>query len=30
MASVQPVLKVENLTTSFQGDDDWLPVVRNL
>ncbi|CAM3649963.1 glutathione ABC transporter ATP-binding protein GsiA [Rouxiella silvae] len=30
MTSVQPVLKVENLTTSFQGDDDWLPVVRNL
>ncbi|WAT09746.1 ABC transporter ATP-binding protein [Rouxiella badensis] len=30
MATAQPVLKVENLTTSFQGDDDWLPVVRNL
>ncbi|WP_369790362.1 ABC transporter ATP-binding protein [Rouxiella sp. WC2420] len=30
MLAAQPVLKVENLTTSFLGDDDWLPVVRNL
>jgi len=30
MTSEQTVLKVENLPTSFQGDDDWLPVVRNL
>jgi len=25
-----PVLKVDNLTTSFRGEDAWLPVVRNL
>src|SRR5476649_160973 len=25
-----PVLEVKNLTTSFRGDDDWLPVVRDL
>ena len=30
MLDAQPVLKVENLTTSFQGEDGWLPVVRNL
>lgn len=30
MLPAQPVLKVENLTTSFQGDDAWLPVVRDL
>ena len=30
MLAAQPVLKVENLTTSFQGEDGWLPVVRNL
>ncbi|THD45393.1 ABC transporter ATP-binding protein, partial [Enterobacteriaceae bacterium ML5] len=26
----QPVLSVKHLTTSFRGDDDWLPVVRDL
>jgi peptide/nickel transport system ATP-binding protein/glutathione transport system ATP-binding protein len=25
-----PVLEVKNLTTSFRGEDDWLPVVRDL
>ncbi|MEG3132614.1 ABC transporter ATP-binding protein [Rouxiella sp. T17] len=30
MTAAQPVLQVENLTTSFQGDEAWLPVVRNL
>jgi len=25
-----PVLKVDNLSTSFRGEDAWLPVVRNL
>ncbi len=30
MLAAQPVLKVENLTTSFQSQDGWLPVVRNL
>ena len=26
----QPVLSVKHLTTSFRGEDDWLPVVRDL
>ncbi|WP_447867014.1 ABC transporter ATP-binding protein [Rahnella bonaserana] len=26
----QPVLSVKHLTTSFPGEDDWLPVVRDL
>lgn len=26
----QPVLSVKHLTTSFLGEDDWLPVVRDL
>ena len=26
----QPVLSVNHLTTSFLGEDDWLPVVRDL
>ena len=30
MTAAPPVLQVENLTTSFQGDEAWLPVVRNL